>query len=64
MLPEAFKAEVCKGHDPKAVVRALRKAGWIDPGEGGRPMPKPRLPGLGLTRCYVFNGRMWSTEEN
>jgi hypothetical protein len=47
VLPEAFKNEVCKGFDVRAVTAALIKAGWLEKGEGGRSTQKPRLPGLG-----------------
>ena len=62
VLPEAFKREVCQGFDVKTVTAALRKAGWLAPGEGSRATQKPRLPGLGPTRCYVLTGRMWESE--
>jgi uncharacterized protein (DUF927 family) len=61
VLPEAFKNEVCKGLDAKAVAVALVKAGWIE-GEGDRTTQKPRIPGIGPTRCYVFTGRIWEDE--
>ncbi len=62
VLPEAFKRDVCQGFDVKMVTAALLKAGWLAPGEGSRATQKPRLPGLGPTRCYVMTGRMWEGE--
>jgi uncharacterized protein (DUF927 family) len=62
VLPEAFKREVCAGFDAKAVTAALIRAGWLDVGSGGKSAQKPRLPGMGPTRCYVFNARMWEGE--
>jgi uncharacterized protein (DUF927 family) len=63
VLPEAFKREVCQGFDTKAAISALTKAGWLEKGEGGRSTQKPRLPGLGPTRCYVLGKRMWGDES-
>ena len=63
VLPEVFRREVCAGFDAKAATRALIEAGWIEPGEGGRTTQKPRIPGIGTTRCYVFTGRMWEGDE-
>jgi len=62
VLPEAFRLEVCHGFDVKTVTAVLVKAGWIAPGRDGKTTQKPRLPGLGPTRCYVFTGRMWEGE--
>ena len=62
VLPEAYRREVCQGFDPKVVTAELVKAGWLQPGKDGRAAQKPRLPGLGPTRCYVFTGRLWEDE--
>lgn len=62
VLPEAFKREVCIGLDTRAATAVLVKAGWLQPGSDGKTAQKPRLPGLGPTRCYVFTGRMWEGE--
>jgi uncharacterized protein (DUF927 family) len=63
VLPEVFKREVCAGFDVKLAARALVEAGWIEPGKDGKTAQKPRLPGLGPTRCYVFTARMWDADE-
>jgi uncharacterized protein (DUF927 family) len=63
VLPEAFKNEVCRGLDARQAVTALVEAGWLAKGEGDRATQKPRLPGIGPTRCYVFTERMWEGEE-
>ena len=62
VLPEAFKRDVCQGFDVKTVTATLLKAGWLAPGEGSRVTQKPRIPGIGPTRCYVLTGRMWEGE--
>lgn len=61
VFPEVFDAEVCEGFDAQAVKRLLRERGHLLP-EKGRPFDcKPRLPGMGPTRCYrvaasIFDG--------
>lgn len=61
VFPEVFEAEACDGFDKHAVLRVLRAAGHLVP-DKGRPFDcKPRLPGLGPTRCYrikasIFEG--------
>lgn len=62
VLPEAFKRDVCQGFDAKTATNVLIEHGWIVPGGDGRPTQKPRIPGGGLTRCYLFTGRMWEGE--
>ncbi len=62
VFPEAFKREVCQGFDQKAATQALMSAGWITPGNDGKASQKPRIAGMGPTRCYVFNGKMWAGE--
>lgn len=62
VLPEAFKREVCNGFDMRTANRALQAAGWIEPGKDGKTAQKPRIPGIGPTRCYVFNNKMWEGE--
>lgn len=61
IFPEVFDAEACEGFDKHAVLRLLRSTGHLVP-DKGRPFDcKPRLPGLGPTRCYrikasIFEG--------
>jgi uncharacterized protein (DUF927 family)/phage/plasmid primase-like uncharacterized protein len=62
VLPEAFKRDVCAGFDLKAATRCLQAHGWIVPGGDGRPTQKPRLPGIGTARVYVFTNK-WAGAE-
>jgi len=62
VLPEALK-EITKGYDPKMAVRVLAARGWIAPGADGKTAQKPRLPGMGPTRCYLFTGCIWGDEK-
>lgn len=62
IMAEAFRTEVCKGFDPAAVARALLDNGCLIP-DKGRPFDcKPRLPGLGLTRCYRISSAIFGLE--
>jgi uncharacterized protein (DUF927 family) len=61
VLPEAFKREICQGFDARTVTTALLEAGWLDKGSEGKSTKSMRLPGMGVTRCYVFNDQMWRT---
>ncbi len=49
---EVFKAEVCRGFDAGAVARVLVEHGCLLPEAKGRYDCKPRLPGIGPSRCY------------
>jgi putative DNA primase/helicase len=49
---EVFTAEVCGGADRDTVCRVLLEHGCLIPDKGRTFDCKPRLPGLGLTRCY------------
>jgi uncharacterized protein (DUF927 family)/phage/plasmid primase-like uncharacterized protein len=62
VLPEAFRRDVCAGFDLKAATRCLLAHGWIVPGGDGRPTQKPRLPGIGTARVYVFTNK-WADAE-
>jgi putative DNA primase/helicase len=62
VFPEVFDAEACEGFDKHAVLRLLRSAGHLVP-DKGRPFDcKPRLPGLGPTRCYRIKASIFEGE--
>lgn len=52
VLAETFKAEVCQGFDAQAVCRVLLEHGCLTPDKGRTSDCKPRLPGMGTSRCY------------
>lgn len=52
VLPEAFRAEVVKGHSPRRAAAVLRKAGWLRAVDA-KNTTKRNLPELGRTRCYI-----------
>jgi uncharacterized protein (DUF927 family)/phage/plasmid primase-like uncharacterized protein len=62
VLPEAFRRDVCNGFHVRTVTQLLLKAGWLEADKDGRTAQKPRIPGMGPTRCYVFTSKMWEAE--
>ncbi|QDP71546.1 DUF927 domain-containing protein [Legionella israelensis] len=63
VLTEVFKHELCKGFEPKTVVRVLLNAGWLKPGNDGQPTNKPRVRGVGTPRLYVFTTQIWEGKQ-
>lgn len=59
VLPEAFRTQICVGFEPRQVTKVLINAGWIEPEASGASARRETLPGIGRTRCYVFNNKMW-----
>ena len=60
VFPEVFDAEACEGFDPLALKRLVRDAGHLVP-DKGRPFDcKPRLPGMGPTRCYRIRSSIFA----
>ena len=45
-----------------SATQCLLAQGWIVPGGDGRPKQKPRLPGIGVARVYVFTNK-WADAE-
>ena len=62
VLPEAFRRDVCAGFDIRVATAALTEAGWLAIGKDGKTAQKPRIPGIGTTRCYVFTAKLWEGE--
>lgn len=59
---EVFKAEVCRGFDAGAVARVLLDRECLIP-DKGRPFDcKPRLPGVGLSRCYRISPAIFALD--
>jgi uncharacterized protein (DUF927 family) len=61
VLPEAFKV-MCAGFNLKMAKDHLIAQGWITPDKDGHVTQKPRLPGMGSTRVYVFTNK-WAEDE-
>lgn len=62
VLTEVFKKEICEGYDAKMVIQVLLNAGWLKAGRDGNPSHKPRIPGVGTPRLYVFTRKIWDDE--
>lgn len=62
VLPEAWRTEVCKGFDFRAISEEMQRRGWLH-GQGTRLTQKPRVPGHGPTRVYVVTADFLSAEE-
>lgn len=58
VLPEVFRSEVCEGLNSLFVARLLARRGWIVAGADDKFQVKPRLPGMGPTRCYRFTAKL------
>ena len=59
---EVFKGEVCRGFDAGAVARVLVERGCLVPEAKGRYDCKPRLPGIGLSRCYRITPEIFALD--
>lgn len=64
VLPGVFRNEVCAGLDQRTVVRVLIAHGWLDPENDRHAAQRLRPPGMGLTRLYVFTGKIWGSEDD
>lgn len=62
VLAEAFKSEVCQGLDPQAVCKVLLDHECLKPDKGRSYDCKPRLPGIGLARCYRIGPSIFELE--
>ena len=59
---EVFKAEVCRGFDAGAVTRVLSDRECLIPDKGRSFDCKPRLPGVGLSRCYRISPAIFALD--
>lgn len=63
ILPEVFKAEICKGYDPEAVARVLRDRECLQAKEPGRFTVSMSLPGgIGKARVYHVTARIFALD--
>ena len=60
VLPEAWKAELCAGQDPRALAKELLRRGFLVPGSDGKPQSTHKLPGMGAKRCYHLSAQIVS----
>lgn len=60
VLPEVFKSEISNGFNATTVTKILIEQGWLETQSDGAAQVRVTLPGMGRTRCYVFNAAMWA----
>lgn len=56
ILPEAWKAEVCKGLDAKRTAELLTRCGFMLGGTGRHRSALVTIPGEGKRRVYIVSG--------
>ena len=61
VLPEQFRAEVCKGLRPDFVAQVLKDAGCLNH-EKGRLTRNHRLPGMGSTKVFHILPAIFSVD--
>lgn len=59
---EVFKSEVCQGFDAGAVARVLLDRDCLVPDKGRSFDCKPRLPIVGLSRCYRISPAIFALD--
>lgn len=52
VLPEVWRQEVCKSHDPSQIAKALAKQGLLVPGTDGKHSRSVTVPGYKKMRLY------------
>lgn len=65
VFQETFRNELCKGFDPKAVLRVLHERGCLRAEGDGKSFKyarRERVPGVGLTRVYCLLPAIFETE--
>jgi hypothetical protein len=54
VLPEAWRTEVAKGYNARALAQEMARRGMIIPDEEGKTSQPVRVLGYGLMRVYVL----------
>jgi putative DNA primase/helicase len=62
VMVSAFRAELCRGFDPRHVARVLHQRGYLVPESEKRLDRKERLPGIGEARCYVIKPELFGDD--
>jgi len=62
--PEVFKAEICKGKDPRTVARLLIDLGFMKGGDGRNLTVKRKLPGEGSKRVFHVLPSIWGSQDD
>ena len=62
VLPEAFRSDICQGHDARYVVKVLSERGFLKLSGDSKPQVAKRLPGLDVVRVYHILPSIFSEE--
>lgn len=62
-FPEVWRSEVFEGADAAAGARALQRAGYLLPGEGGKLQRRERVPGFEAPRFYAVRASIMEAGE-
>jgi uncharacterized protein (DUF927 family) len=54
VLVETWRGDICKGHDPRMVAKAMVACGLLIPGNDGKPASAVRVPGYPTMKLYVI----------
>jgi putative DNA primase/helicase len=60
---EAWRDELCKGFDPKAIAKAMIAKGWMKRGEGVHLAPKVEVRNNGTPRLYRISSGFLAGDE-
>ncbi|MGD9511243.1 MAG: DUF927 domain-containing protein [Geminicoccaceae bacterium] len=60
VLPEAWRAEVCKGFDANALAKEMIARKWMTSGAGKHLTREIRVPGVGRTRLFCISSAFLS----
>jgi uncharacterized protein (DUF927 family) len=63
VLPEAWRSELCRGFDAKAIADAMAEKGWLRRADDGRLTHKPWVPRFGTPRVYIVTADFLSPAE-
>lgn len=65
LLPEAFKRELCRGHDSTKAAKVMLEYGILIPGADGKAQKRESLPGNKRGRFYVISAnQLWAEDSS
>jgi uncharacterized protein (DUF927 family) len=63
VLSEAWRSEVCRGFDAKAIAKHMETKGWMIAGDAEHLTSKPRVPGHGPIRVFRVAGSFLAGDD-